>query len=92
MNAEGHLPEVNAPDPCTVTTLASRQLLELLAAALHVPSLHAAHVTAVPALASQIKGPQVEAALMQPLLAGQCSLHYALMLALLCIDMLQVIV
>lgn len=63
------------PDPCTVTTLASRQLLELLAAVLHVPSLHAAHVAATPALmqplAAQIKGPQVEAALMQPLLAGQ---------------------
>ncbi|KAL3150414.1 hypothetical protein ABBQ32_000252 [Trebouxia sp. C0010 RCD-2024] len=67
---EGHLPEVVGPDPCTVTALASRQLLELLAAVLHVPSLHAAHVTATPALAAQIKGPQVEAALMQPLLAG----------------------
>lgn len=71
MHAEGHLPAAAAPDPCTVTTLASRQLLELLAAVLHVPSLHAAHVAATPALAAQIKGPQVEAALMQPLLAGQ---------------------
>lgn len=69
--AEGHLPAAVLPDPCTVTTLASRQLLELLAAVLHVPSLHAAHVAATPALAAQIKGPQVEAALMQPLLAGQ---------------------
>ena len=73
MPAEGHLPEAVTPDPCTVTSLASRQLLELLAAVLHVPSLHAAHVTATPALAAQIKGPQVEAALMQPLLAGQFS-------------------
>lgn len=71
MRAEGHLPEAVAPDSCTVTSLGSRQLLELMAAVLHVPSLHAAHVAATPALAAQIKGPQVEAALMQPLLAGQ---------------------
>ena len=79
MHAEGHLPEVAGPDPCTVTTLASRQLLELLAAVLHVPSLHAAHVAATPALAAQIKGPQVEAALMQPLLAGQSPLCMVLL-------------
>ena len=76
MSAEGHLPEVPGPDPCTVTTFASRQLLELLAAVLHVPSLHAAHVASTPALAAQIKGPQVEAALMQPLLAGETCLSF----------------
>ena len=70
VSVEGHLPEMQGPDPCTVTSFASRQLLELLAAVLHVPSLHAAHVASTPALAAQIKGPQVEAALMQPLLAG----------------------
>lgn len=70
MRAEGHLPEVLTPDPCTVTTFASRQLLELVAAVLHVPSLHAAHLTATATLPAQTKGPQVEAAFLQPLLTG----------------------
>ena len=61
-----------SPDPCTVTSLAARQLLELLAAALHVPSLHAAHMAAAGTLPPQAKSPQVEAALMQPLLNGMC--------------------
>ncbi|KAL0053110.1 hypothetical protein WJX82_000994 [Trebouxia sp. C0006] len=76
---EGHLPEVVTPDPCTVTTFASRQLLELLAAVLHVPSLHAAHLTATGTLLPQTKGPQVEAAFLQPLLSGCKALLAALL-------------
>ncbi|KAL0034398.1 hypothetical protein WJX79_000220 [Trebouxia sp. C0005] len=76
----GHLPEVVTPDPCTVTTFASRQVLELLAAVLHVPSLHAAHLTATGTLPPQTKGPQVEAAFLQPLLLG-CKALLAVLLS-----------
>ena len=69
--AGNHLPRMATPDPCTVTSLASRQLLELLTAALHVPSLHAAHMVAAGTLLPQARGPQVDAALMQPLLNGR---------------------
>ena len=85
MRAEGHLPEVVTPDPCTVTTFASRQLLELLAAVLHVPSLHAAHLTATGTLPPQTKGPQVEAAFLQPLLSGGHSCCYLLRSLALCV-------
>ena len=71
-HAEGYLPEVASPDPCTVTTLTSRQLLELLAAALHVPAIHTAHVVASGTLPSQTKGPQMESVWLQPLVSG----HY----------------
>jgi hypothetical protein len=85
VHAEGHLPEVVTPDPCTVTTFASRQLLELLAAVLHVPSLHAAHLTATGTLPPQTKGPQVEAAFLQPLLSGGHLCHYILRSLALCV-------
>lgn len=76
MLAEGHLPEVVSADPCTVTIFASRQLLELIAAVLHVPSVHAAHLSANGSLPAHTTAPQVEAAFLQPLLAGQL-LSYA---------------
>ena len=71
VHAEGHLPALVNADPSTVASFESRQLLELLAAVLHVPSLHAAQLMATGALPPQYTAPQIESAFMSTLLTGQ---------------------